>query len=201
MSRYLFIVFGIILTSCSQVTTPFYNDPLYSYQPKENSNLDKGAEAYTHRGDYSEDSSKFSFREDETYEQYSTRLVNTLSVQEYEKEKLFEAVEAKTDSIKSLKKQVTALQARHVGLRLLLMRVATSATLFNEGFEPLFTRYVIQKNDTLQKISYEHYGSYTGWLAIYRFNRETLKGGPNRIMPGLVIYIPSASLDSKKSFR
>lgn len=51
------------------------------------------------------------------------------------------------------------------------------------------SEYVIQKNDTLQKISKKVYGTYKKWYQIYEANKDILKD-PNRIKPGLTIRIP-----------
>ncbi len=51
------------------------------------------------------------------------------------------------------------------------------------------TEYVIQKNDTLQKISKKVYGTYKKWYQIYEANKDILTD-PNRIKPGLTIRIP-----------
>ncbi len=51
------------------------------------------------------------------------------------------------------------------------------------------TEYVVQKGDTLQKISKKIYGSYKKWYKIYEANKDILPD-PNRIKPGLTIRIP-----------
>ncbi|MBN3039674.1 MAG: LysM peptidoglycan-binding domain-containing protein [Candidatus Omnitrophica bacterium] len=49
--------------------------------------------------------------------------------------------------------------------------------------------YTIQKNDTLQKISYKFYGTTKKWNMLYEANRNVLKG-PDKIYPGIKIIIP-----------
>ncbi len=49
--------------------------------------------------------------------------------------------------------------------------------------------YVIQKNDTLQKISKKVYGTYKKWYQIYEANKDILPDA-NRIKPGITIRIP-----------
>lgn len=49
--------------------------------------------------------------------------------------------------------------------------------------------YVIQKGDTLQKISKKVYGTYKKWYKIYEANKDILPDA-NRIKPGLTIRIP-----------
>ena len=51
------------------------------------------------------------------------------------------------------------------------------------------TTYVVQKGDTLQKISQKFYGSSKKWYRIYKANKETLKS-PDRIRPGMKLVIP-----------
>ncbi|MDD5431497.1 MAG: LysM peptidoglycan-binding domain-containing protein [Candidatus Omnitrophica bacterium] len=55
--------------------------------------------------------------------------------------------------------------------------------------EPVFEKYVVQKNDTLQKISMKYYGTTKKWMKIYDANKDTLKS-PNSIRPGKTINIP-----------
>lgn len=50
--------------------------------------------------------------------------------------------------------------------------------------------YTIQKNDTLQKISYEFYKTTKKWSRIYEQNKDIL-GGPDKIYPGIKIKIPN----------
>lgn len=49
--------------------------------------------------------------------------------------------------------------------------------------------YVVQKNDTLQKISQHFYGTTKKWTKIFEANKEKLKT-PDRIRPGQVIKLP-----------
>ena len=50
-------------------------------------------------------------------------------------------------------------------------------------------QYTVQKNDTLQKISKNFYGTTKKWNKIYEANRANLKG-PDKIYPGQVLEIP-----------
>jgi len=50
-------------------------------------------------------------------------------------------------------------------------------------------QYTVRKNDTLQKISKNFYGTTKKWNKIYEANRANLKG-PNKIYPGQVLEIP-----------
>lgn len=51
------------------------------------------------------------------------------------------------------------------------------------------TRYVIKENDTLVKISIEHYNDYSKWELIWKHNKGVLKS-PIMIFPGQVIELP-----------
>ncbi len=52
------------------------------------------------------------------------------------------------------------------------------------------TKYTVKKNDTLQKISKEFYGTTKKWNKIFEANKDTLKG-PNKVYPGQVLNIPT----------
>ncbi|MCA9400789.1 MAG: LysM peptidoglycan-binding domain-containing protein [Candidatus Omnitrophica bacterium] len=52
-----------------------------------------------------------------------------------------------------------------------------------------YIEYVIQKDDTLQKISKKFYDSYSKWTKIYEANKNVIKS-PDRIAPGTTIRIP-----------
>lgn len=49
--------------------------------------------------------------------------------------------------------------------------------------------YVVEKDDTLQKISKKFYDSYSKWPQIYEANKDVIKD-PNRLSPGIKIIIP-----------
>ncbi len=51
------------------------------------------------------------------------------------------------------------------------------------------SEYVIQKGDTLQKISKKVYGGYSKWNRIYEANKDIIPN-PNKIKVGLTIRIP-----------
>lgn len=52
-----------------------------------------------------------------------------------------------------------------------------------------FDTYVVQRDDTLQKISAQFYGTTKKWMKIFEANKEKLKS-PDRIRPGQEIKIP-----------
>lgn len=49
--------------------------------------------------------------------------------------------------------------------------------------------YVVQKDDTLQKIAKKFYGSYSQWTKIYDANRDVIKD-PNFLKQGVALKIP-----------
>ena len=52
------------------------------------------------------------------------------------------------------------------------------------------TTYVVQKNDTLQKISQKFFGTTKKWEKIYDFNKAVIKN-PDKVYPGTKIVIPN----------
>lgn len=58
-----------------------------------------------------------------------------------------------------------------------------------ETQEGQFEAYVVQKNDTLQKISTKFYGTSKRWMKIFEANKDKLKS-PDRVRPGQEIRIP-----------
>ena len=64
-------------------------------------------------------------------------------------------------------------------------------TQSEESFHSLSedTTYTVKKDDTLQKIAKQFYGSYGKWTKIYDANKDVIPD-PNRIKPGIVIQIP-----------
>ncbi|MCM8831165.1 MAG: LysM peptidoglycan-binding domain-containing protein [Candidatus Omnitrophica bacterium] len=55
--------------------------------------------------------------------------------------------------------------------------------------EKQYQYYIIQKNDTLQKISQKFYGTTRKWKLLYEVNKDVLKN-PDKIYPGTKIRIP-----------
>jgi nucleoid-associated protein YgaU len=50
--------------------------------------------------------------------------------------------------------------------------------------------YTVKKGDTLQEISQKMYGTTRQWRKIYNANKGTIKGGPEKITPGMKLTIP-----------
>jgi nucleoid-associated protein YgaU len=55
--------------------------------------------------------------------------------------------------------------------------------------------YVVEKDDTLQKISKKVYGSYSKWTKIYDANREAIKD-PNFLKAGITLKIPALDVQA-----
>ena len=66
---------------------------------------------------------------------------------------------------------------------------ALSETAQSKELPEIPETYVVQKNDTLQKIAQHFYGTTKKWIKIFEANKEKLKT-PDRIRPGQVIKIP-----------
>ncbi len=50
--------------------------------------------------------------------------------------------------------------------------------------------YVVQKNDTLQKISQKFYNTTRNWRRIFDANRKVIGSNPDKIKPGTRLVIP-----------
>ena len=69
-------------------------------------------------------------------------------------------------------------------------RVYGAVGLIEEREEPI--EYVVQKGDTLQKISFKFYGTHHKWKKIYDVNKSGLKD-PAKLYPGQKLKIPILS--------
>jgi len=58
-------------------------------------------------------------------------------------------------------------------------------------------KYIVQKGDTLQKISQKFYGTTKRWNKIFQANRDKLKG-PNKIYSGQAIDVPSEPMQETR---
>ncbi|MCH1430181.1 MAG: hypothetical protein L7U87_05395 [Chlamydiales bacterium] len=177
--------------SCSSYKTPFPNDPLFTEQGPNRSKLASSSEQYNQRDNYFFDKTLYQPRENESYDSYRARLINTLTVQKHTKDTLEQSVYKKRESIAFLKKQLSQIRAQHVDLRIKLSMLKGEMNE-DSGQDALFARYRLIKGDTLQKVAYQTYGVYNAWLGIYRFNSDRLTYGPDRIEEGTEILIPRA---------
>ena len=57
--------------------------------------------------------------------------------------------------------------------------------------------YVVEKDDTLQKISKKFYGAYSQWTRIYDANRDIIKD-PNFLKPGVTLTIPAPAVKEQQ---
>jgi len=80
-----------------------------------------------------------------------------------------------------LKEKVPLIEKQEVVVEISSVEEASS----KEEYE----NYVIQKNDTLQKISRKFYGTTRKWKLIYNTNKEVVKS-PDVLYPGTEIKIP-----------
>lgn len=163
--------------------------------------LDDHGERYTRRDDYSEDISQFRPKKSEPYESYFARVMNTLSIQEYNTTSLQEAIKSKKEAIEELDSQLQTMLESEVHMRLALSMYENgeenpkkNKSQKNHASSPPFSVYVIQKDDTLQKIAKQAFGTHTGWLAIYRFNLKKMPYGPNQLEEGDKLFIPNIYL-------
>jgi nucleoid-associated protein YgaU len=78
-----------------------------------------------------------------------------------------------------------------LGNRGYIMRTVTPPIA--EPKTPAFEKYTVKKNDTLQKISKQFYGTTKGWNKIYQANKDRLKA-PDKIYIGQVLNIPIEEL-------
>lgn len=153
---------------------------------------DKG-ETYTRRGDYTLDISNFAPDPDESYEVYRQRMMNTLAMQEMNQQNLVQAIEEIERRLQELRQQEQMIRSENVDLRLNYAEGREEEEEVNMP-STRFQKYVIVQDDTLQKIAFRHYGTHSAWLSIYRYNLERLPYGPNRILPGTVLLLPSVEL-------
>jgi hypothetical protein len=192
----LFLLSFLCAACTGPYTTITPRDPIFTDKRQNLDPLEEDGEKYTRRGDLTTDTSRFPPTPNETYDSYRDRIFTTLLAQELEIERLKTGIEDKTGSILNLSAQLEPMQEQQGEMRLALSQPQNSegfATNKGASKHRLFQRYLVQKGDTLQKISHEHYGTYTGWIALYRFNHQRLPFGPNRIDEGTTLLVPNIS--------
>lgn len=178
------------MTGCTTYTTTVYNDPLYTFDKIDHSELPDKGERYTRRGEYIVDISDMGPKPNEPYAQYKQRLMNTLSMQQYNRDQLKQKLDDAKLSISNLDQQLESMRQQNAEMRLAMAMEGSAAP--KGAQQARFTYYHVRKGDTLQTIAQELYGTHTGWLTLYRFNRSRLKEGPNRIEVGTPLFIPTA---------
>lgn len=85
-----------------------------------------------------------------------------------------------------------AFKAGRVGAKVPFQKMEGVGAVSGEGLasaEKIETRYyVVQKNDTLQKISHKFYGTTRKWEFLYKTNKDVLKS-PDKLYPGAELLI------------
>lgn len=199
MARTTLLLFSLscMLTSCCghPLIPPLLTTTTHKENPIALETLGRGGDPYQKRREPMSDVSDFSPKDGEPFDRYQARLTNTFGAQQHETERLKEGIAKKKASTKQLGNQLDDLEKQHADLRMALAKLEDTATQ-TEANPVLFSRYVVQKGDTLQKISRNRYGNFSGWLNIYRFNHTTLTDGPNRIEKGQAILLPNPSTGS-----
>jgi nucleoid-associated protein YgaU len=178
------------MTSCGKTyTTPLKHDTLFTTPNPNKHILEKQGEGFEKRGDYLVVKKGLTPQEGESYAVFQNRLINTLAVQEYDKQAYQELILQKKASIDKLRLQLDMLQEKNHDLREDYASFASKKD-YNVVRQQAFKAYKVQKGDTLQKISKNMYGTYTGWIAIYQFNQFYLKSA-NMLKVGDLIWIPA----------
>jgi len=194
MRPYLFLLSLFCIACTDQYTALSPRDPVYTEGEQDLSPFEERGEKYTRRGELTSDTSRFAPDPGESYEHYRERIFNTLLAQELEIESINDKIGMKKDSIDNLQAQLEPMRTQQGEMRLALARQEDGEAIAGgpeqSKSRPLFHRHEIQKGDTLQGISQEYYETYTGWIALYRFNHTRLPYGPNRIEKGQTLIIP-----------
>lgn len=87
----------------------------------------------------------------------------------------------------AVKKEATEGEVVEEEVKLLTTEVAMIAVVPDQKEEAQY--YVVQKNDTLQKISHKFYGTTRKWNFLYKANKDVLKS-PDKLHPGVELLIP-----------
>ncbi len=128
--------------------------------------------------DYQQAPKKFTTRK--------TRVVEVEFGKPLESEKPVNIPEVGTAPEPQLSAQEGSLEVADSGIE---SAPAISEAPESKGDVEIPETYVVQKNDTLQKISQHFYGTTKKWTRIFEANKEKLKT-PDKIRPGQVIKIP-----------
>jgi len=172
-------------------TTLVPRDPSFEQSGVNMSKLEEKGEKSTRRGEGLTDISQFSPGEGESYRLYRQRMAYTLRAQEEEIQELEEQIRSMRKSISQLDEQVSAATQQQTEMRLALSGDQDEEVVAYQRWAIPFHRYLVEKGDTLQKIAFEHYGTHSAWLALYRLNHKNLPDGPNRIEIGTSLFLPN----------
>ena len=88
---------------------------------------------------------------------------------------------------REIKKEATEGEVVEEEVKLLTTEAAMIAVVPDQREEA--QHYVVQKNDTLQKISHKFYGTTRKWNLLYKANKDVLKS-PDKLHPGVELLIP-----------
>ncbi len=92
-------------------------------------------------------------------------------------------------NVKEEKTITTSRTNKRSSSGVVIPRIDDGDVVTSTNKEVTYTDYVVEKDDTLQKIAKKFYGSYGKWMKIYEANKEAIKD-PDRIKPGITIRIP-----------
>ena len=88
---------------------------------------------------------------------------------------------------REIKKEATEGEVVEEEVKLLTTEAAMIAVVPDQREEA--QHYVVQKNDTLQKISHKFYGTTRKWNLLYKANKDVLKS-PDKLHLGVELLIP-----------
>ncbi|HNV24534.1 MAG TPA: LysM peptidoglycan-binding domain-containing protein [Candidatus Omnitrophota bacterium] len=107
-----------------------------------------------------------------------------LATEEVSKKTCSECSSVKASSQESDKKAVSTITTVEPNVP-----VVNIAKTEEEMLKPSYVEYVVDKDDTLQKIAKKFYDNYNKWTKIYEANKSLIKN-PDRIQPGITLRIP-----------
>ena len=183
---------GLFCACTPRYTTFVADDPAYLDTAAKKSVLPFSGEPWQLRAGEFDDVSPYSPSEGEPYTAYHSRLINSLLVQEFQSEQFSKDILEKRTSIARLEALNSELLAQNVDMRLTAGHAVAAAQEFSATSDVLFKKYLVRPGDSLQSISFRAYGTYTGWLMLYRFNRSRLPDGPNKIKADQILFLPEA---------
>lgn len=192
----LFLLLLLPFITCSCYQNYYHSnlgdlDPLYKKKGIKMAKLKEHGDKYHRRGNSLVDISKIGPNPDESFEEYEQRLYNTLATQESDIQEISYLIEHKRENFSNLEDQYAKLEGQNNNLRIAFADLKDAFKGKINQRSNLFEPYIVKKGDTLQGISHKFYDSYSGWLAIYRFNTGVLKDGPNNIEIGDALLIPN----------
>lgn len=83
----------------------------------------------------------------------------------------------------------TAQEIRSTGLTQVDLPSSSSDLVGTVVVKNSIVEYIVEKDDTLQKISKKFYGEYSKWPKIYENNKDAIEN-PDFVRPGTVLHIP-----------